>query len=159
MADIKRKVQEWKKQYGEIVKVQSEEEVAYLKKPLVLEVEKYKQLKEKDVYLALEFLFKKCVLEDKDYEDEFILSASKSLLDSLPRANESIISKEIGTDEIRKSAALVRHFFHIDPYTLSIDEFYKLVAEALWLQEHKNKQLEVALANVLVKTFANNNPF
>ncbi|CAL2094690.1 hypothetical protein [Tenacibaculum sp. 190524A05c] len=150
------KLKEWKLKFGELIKVQSEEEVAYLKRPTVSEIEEYNKLKKEDAYLALEFLFKSCVLEyDKSYEDEFILSASKSLLEELPEANDFILSKESGVDGIKKSAALVRHFFHVDPYELSIDKFYKLVGEALWLQEHKNKQLEVALANVLVKTFDN----
>lgn len=156
MKGIEEKIREWKAVHGEILKVQSEEELAFLKKPSVKEIEQYNQLKEEDTYHALEFLFYKCVLEEnKSYEDEFVLSATKSLIEQLPNANDSVLSKESGVDGIKKSAALVRHFFHVDPYELSIDEFYKLVGEALWLQEHKNKQLEVALANVLVKTFAN----
>lgn len=156
MKEIEKKIKEWKAVHGEILKVQSEEELAFFKKPSVREIEQYNQLKEEDTYQALEYLFYKCVLEqDKYYEDEFVLSASKSLLEQLPKVNESVLSKESGVDGVKKSAALVRYFFHVDPYELSIDEFYKLVGEALWLQEHKNKQLEVALANVLVKTFAN----
>ncbi len=156
MKKLEERIQNWKAAYGEIVKVQSEDEVAYLRKPSVGEIEEYNQLKTDDVYQALEFLFKKCVLEqEKEYEDEFVLSVAKSLLEKLPDAGDSVLSKETGVDGIKKSAALVRHFFHVDPYKLPIDEFYKLVGEALWLQDHKNKQLEVALANVLVKTFAN----
>lgn len=153
---MKAKVKKWKELYGEIIKVKSEEEVAYLKKPSVAIIQEYKELKEIDIYKGLELLFDKCVLEEKEYEDEFKLSVSKSLLNKLPKAHESTIDKETGVDEIKKSAALVRYFFHVDPYVLSIDEFYKLVGEALWIQDYKNKQMEVALANVLVRTLANN---
>ncbi|WP_028888346.1 hypothetical protein [Tenacibaculum ovolyticum] len=156
MAEITLKIAEWKKQYKEVIKITSEEEVAYLKKPTVATVQKFKELKEEDQYKALAFLFKECVLENKEYEDEFMLSASKSLLEKIPQAVESTINKEAGVDEIKKSAALVRHYFNKDPYALPIDEFHQLVGEALWLQEYKNKQLEMTLSNVLVKTFANN---
>ncbi|CAM1355953.1 hypothetical protein [Tenacibaculum halocynthiae] len=156
MAEIALKIEEWKKIYKEVIKVTSEEEIAYLKKPTVATVQKFKELKEEDQYKALAFIFKECVLEDKVYEDEFILSASKSLLEKIPKAVESTISKEVGVDEIKKSAALVRHYFNKDPYAMPIDEFHQLVGEALWLQEYKNKQLEMTLSNVLVKTFANN---
>ncbi len=156
MTDLALKIEEWKKEYKEVIKITSDEEVAYLKKPTVAIVEEFKRLKEEDVYTAMSYLFKECVLEKKEYEDEFILSASKSLLEKIPEATDSTINKEAGLDGMKKSAALVRHFFNVDPYALVIDEFYKLVAEALWLQEYKNKQLEATLSEIIVKTFANN---
>jgi len=159
MESIALQIKEWKKKYKEIYKIEYDDEIAYLKKPTVTTIQKYKQEKEKDVYQALAILFKECVLEEKYYDDELILAVAKSLLQKLPQVTDTIISKETGEDEIRKSAALVRHFFNVNPYNLPIDEFYQLVAEALWIQEYKNKQMEVAFANVLVQTFANNNPF
>jgi len=84
-----------------------------------------------------------------------IISAAKSIIQKVNTDKNATINTNTGKDEIKKSAALIRHYFHVDPYKLSTDEFYKLLSEALWLQDHKNKQLEFALANVLVKTFAN----
>ncbi len=155
MDDINSQIKRWKQQYKEIFKVQSDEDTAYFKRPTLSVMDQYNSIKEGDVYRALEYLFNECVLEQKDYEDEFLLSAGKSIIQQSVVDKGNGINNETGSDEIKKSAALVRHYFHIDPYELPIDEFYKLLSEALWLQEHKNKQLELALANVLVRTFAN----
>jgi len=147
---------DWKKQHKKVIKVASEEEeIAYFKTPTLAEIDVYNEKKEEDIYKALQYLFDTCVLEDKEYEDEFLLAASKSLIHQTFVDNKYEINTVTGTDEIKKSAALVRHYFQIDPYDLPIDEFYKLLAEALWLQDHKNKQLELAIANVLVRTFSN----
>ena len=147
------KIKEWKKEHKEVIKITSDGEIAYLKKPNVATVQEFKKQKGDDLYKAIAYLFKECILEEKEYEDEFILSAGRSLIEKIPQATESTIGKEIGVDEIKKSAAMVRHFFNVDPYALPIDEFYTLVAEALWLQEYKNKQLEITMSNVLLKTF------
>ncbi|AXT59703.1 hypothetical protein D1816_04810 [Aquimarina sp. AD10] len=146
----------WKKEYKQIIKIQSDDdEVAYFKTPTLSVLDTYNDMKENDVYKALEFLFNACVLENNEYEDEFLLSAGKSLVQKVITDKSISINSETGKDEIKKSAALVRHYFNVDPYDLGVDEFYKLLSEALWLQDHKNKQLEFAIANVLVKTFGN----
>ena len=59
------------------------------------------------------------------------------------------------TDEFKKSAALIRYAFQIDPYQLSIDEFYKLLEEALWLQKHNEKRMENTLMTAFAQTFSN----
>lgn len=156
MDEVASQIKHWKQQYKDVIKVQSDEEIAYFKKPTLSIMDRYTVMKEEgNVYEALEYLFYQCVLEQKEYEDEFVLSAGKSLIRQSTIDKTHTISSQTGKDEIKKSAALVRHYFHIDPYDLPIDEFYKLVSEALWLQEHKNKQLEVTLATILVRTFAN----
>ncbi len=133
----------------------NDDEVAYLKSPTLSVLDRYNDMKGDDVYKALQYLFNECVLEDQEYEDEFLLAAGRSLIQKTTE-NGQQINKETGQDEIKKSAALVRHYFNVDPYELPVDEFYKLLAEAIWLQDHKNKQLEFTIANVLVKAFGNN---
>ncbi len=133
----------------------NDDEVAYLKSPTLSVLDRYNDMKGDDVYKALQYLFNECVLEDQEYEDEFLLAAGRSLIQKTAEVKQQI-SKETGQDEIKKSAALVRHYFNVDPYELPVDEFYKLLAEAIWLQDHKNKQLEFTIANVLVKAFGNN---
>lgn len=156
MEEMQIKIRDWKAQYKNVVKIQSDdEEVAYLKTPTLTELDAYNNLKQEDVFKALQYLFHTCILENTTYEDEFLLSASRALVEHVASFQKETINNNTGYDDIKKSAALVRHYFHVDPYQLPTEEFYKLVSEALWLQDHKNKQLEYTIANVLVNTFGN----
>ncbi len=156
MDKMQDRIQHWKVQYKNVIKIQSEDdEVAYFKIPTLTELDTYNTLKQDDVFKALQYVFNTCLLENNAYEDEFLLSASKSLLEHVASYQNVTINNDTGYDEIKKSAALIRHYFNLDPYQLPTDEFYKLLSEAIWLQEHKNKQLEFTIANVLVKTFGN----
>ena len=94
-------IEHWKKQYKEVLKVHSDDEVAYLKRPTLLEMDHYHQIKNtQDEYQALDYLFKQCVLEDKAYDDEFLLSAGKSLITQSIVDQKKTINRETGQDEI-----------------------------------------------------------
>lgn len=150
-------IQEWKNKHKHLIHVvdETEQYEAYFKMPTIEVLQEYAIEKENDIYVALAHLFEKCVLttngENSFFEDDFKIAAAKSILQKVSLDKQVAIDNTTGKDEIRKSAALVRHYFNVDPYELPADEFYKLLAEALWLQDHKNKQLEYAIANTLVK--------
>ncbi len=144
----------WKKEHTHIIKIYSDEnkdEYAYCKLPTIAIIEAYNQLREENIYKALQEVFTSSVLGSLAYDNEFMISAGKALIQQVMVDKKHTINRESGKDEMKKRAAIVRHYFHVDPYQLPINEFYKLVEEALWLQEEAKNQLE----QVITKTMEN----
>lgn len=152
----------WKEKHAQIIRITSDDgnQEAYFKKPTLAVLQDYLNQKETDVFQALQGLFENCILQlDEDsynYEDEFVLSAAKGIVKNIESEKPTGINKAHNKDVIRKTAALIRHYFNIDPYKLSTTEYYKLFDEVSWLEQHKKKQLESAMASVLAKVFTEN---
>ena len=150
-------IQNLKKKYGQIVKLTSEDQsiTAYCKRPTFEIYLKYQNLYKDNPHEAILFLFKECVLEKENYNDEFMLSSGNSIVEIIKKDSEFSIDATPQKDEFKKSAALIRYAFQVDPYKLPIDEFYKLLEETLWLQNHNENRLEGTLITAFAKTFSN----
>ncbi len=143
---------------SKILKITSEEDenvCAYFARPTLETMNKYQKLVDDDVYKALQTVFERCVQGDQEYDDEFVLSAGKALVQQMILDKSTAINNEVGKDEVKKSAAIVRHHFKVDPYQLPTNEFYKLLTEALWLQQYQQKQWEFVITKALVNVFSN----
>lgn len=150
-------IQELKALHGEIKKYSAEDDHVHTlcKTPDAATFQSYLEQYEEEVYGALIYLFDACVLTDETYENDFKLSVANSIVKDIKEAGSFSINHTPEEDEFKKSAALIRHAFLVDPYKLPISEFYKLLEEALWLQKHQNKQQETAYTNALVKIYSN----
>lgn len=84
-----------------------------------------------------------------------MLSAGNSIVAMIKNDSEFSIDATPQKDEFKKSAALIRYAFHVDPYQLAMDEFYKLLEEALWLQKHNEKRMENTFMTAFAQTFSN----
>lgn len=150
-------IQKLKEKYGSVLKLTSADQltVAYCKKPSFTTFLNYQNLYKENPHEAILFLFKECVLDPEDYDDEFMLSAGNSIVEMIKKDSGFSIDSTPQKDEFKKSAALIRHAFQVDPYHLSMDEFYKLLEEALWLQKHIEAKMENTLITAFTKTFSN----
>jgi hypothetical protein len=150
-------IQNLKEKYGTILKLTSDDQLTttYCKKPSFTTFLIYQDKYKGNPHEAILFLFKECVLEKGNYDDEFMLSAGNSIVAMIKKDSEFTIDSTPQKDEFKKSAALIRHAFQIDPYKLSMDEFYKLLEEALWLQKHNEARLENTFITAFAKTFSN----
>lgn len=150
-------LQNLKEKYGTVLKLTSADQLtaAYCKKPSFNTFLNYQNLYKNDPHEAILFLFKECVLDLKNYDDEFMLSAGNSIVTLIKKDSEFAIDATPQKDEFKKSAALIRYAFQVDPYNLSMDEFYKLLEEALWLQKHNETRMENTLMTAFAKTFSN----
>ncbi|TDW46574.1 hypothetical protein EV144_106246 [Flavobacterium sp. 270] len=150
-------LQNLKEKYGTVLKLTSADQLtaAYCKKPSFNTFLNYQNLYKNDPHEAILFLFKECVLDQKNYDDEFMLSAGNSLVTLIKKDSEFAIDATPQKDEFKKSAALIRYAFQVDPYNLSMNEFYKLLEEALWLQKHNETRMENTLMTAFAKTFSN----
>ncbi|MDX6191298.1 hypothetical protein SGQ83_18230 [Flavobacterium sp. Fl-318] len=150
-------LQKLKEKYGTVLKLTSDDQstTAYCKKPSFTTFLKYQKIYKDNPHEAILYLFKECVLEKENYEDEFMLSAGNSLVATIKADSEFTIDATPQRDEFKKSAALIRQAFQVDPYQLSMDEFYKLLEEALWLQKHNEIRLENTFITAFAKTFSN----
>ncbi|WP_166921988.1 hypothetical protein [Flavobacterium poyangense] len=150
-------LQNLKEKYGTVLKLTSEDQLttAYCKKPSFTTFLNYQNKYKGNPHEAILFLFKECVLEKENYEDEFMLSAGNSLVAMIKADSEFAIDATPQKDEFKKSAALIRQAFQVDPYQLTMDEFYKLLEEALWLQKHNEIRLENTFITAFAKTFSN----
>lgn len=150
-------IQNLKEKYGTVLKLTSADELtsAYCKKPSFNIFLNYQNLYKDNPHEAILFLFKECVLDPENYDDEFMLSAGNSIVEMIKKDSEFSINATPQKDEFKKSAALIRYAFQVDPYKLSMDEFYKLLEEALWLQKHNEKRMENTLMTAFAQTFSN----
>lgn len=150
-------IQKLKEKYGTVLKLTSDDQLitAYCKKPTFTTFLNYQNKYKENPHEAILFLFKECVLEKENYDDEFMLSAGNSIVAMIKKDSEFAINATPQKDEFKKSAAIIRYAFKIDPYQLAVDEFYKLLEEALWLQKHKEIRLENTLVTAFAKTFSN----
>jgi len=150
-------LQKLKKKHGSVLKFTSDDGsiTTYCKQPSFETYISYQKKYDDDAYAAVLFLFKACVLTKETYEDTFMLAAGNALVAAINKAKEFSIDATPNTDEFKKSAAIIRHAFHVDPYSLAIDTFYKLLEEALWLQKHHSKRLESVYLNAFSKTLSN----
>lgn len=150
-------IQKFKEKYGAVLKLTSDNQqtIAYCKKPSFATFIKYQDKYKENPHEAILFLFKECVLEKENYDDEFMLSAGNSIVSTIKKDSEFTIDSTPQKDEFKKSGALIRNAFQIDPYQLPMDEFYKLLEEALWLQKHAETRLENTLVTALTKIFSN----
>jgi hypothetical protein len=149
--------QKLKEKYGTVLKLTSEDQLTttYCKKPSFNTFLNYQNKYKDNPHQAILFLFEECVLDKENYDDEFKLSAGNSIVAIIKKDSEFTIDTTPQKDEFKKSAALIRYAFQIDPYQLSIDEFYKLLEEALWLQKHNDKRMENTLMTAFAQTFSN----
>lgn len=150
-------IQNLKEKYGQILKLTSDDQsiTAYCKKPTFEIYLKYQKLYKDNPHEAILFLFKECLLEKENYNDEFMLASGNSIIEMIKKASEFIINPTPQKDEFKKSAALIRYAFQVDPYKLPMDEFYKLLEEALWLQKHNDNRMESTMMAAFAKTFSN----
>ena len=150
-------IQKLKEKYGTVIKFTSEDQLTtvYCKKPSFTTFLNYQNKYKDNPHEAILFLFKECVLDKEIYDDEFMLSAGNSLVAMIKNDSEFTIDATPQKDEFKKSAALIRYAFQVDPYQLSMDEFYKLLEEALWLQKHNDKRLENTFMTAFAQTFSN----
>ncbi|KQB39472.1 hypothetical protein [Flavobacterium aquidurense] len=150
-------IEKLKEKYGTVLKLTSEDllTTTYCKKPSFTIFLNYQKKYKDNPHEAILFLFKECVLDQQIYDDEFMLSAGNSIVAMIKNDSEFTIDPTPQKDEFKKSAALIRYAFQVDPYQLSIDEFYKLLEEALWLQKHNDKRLENTFMTALAQTFSN----
>jgi len=150
-------IQNLKEKYGTVLKLTSADELAatYCKKPSFNTFLNYQNIYKDNPHEAILFLFKECVLDQENYDDEFMLSAGNSIVAMIKKDSEFTIDATPQKDEFKKSAALIRQAFQVDPYQLSMDEFYKLLEEALWLQKHNEKRMENTLMTAFAQTFSN----
>lgn len=150
-------IEKFKKKYGTVLKLTLEDKsiTTYCKKPSFATFLNYQNKYKDNPHEAILFLFKECVLDQEKYDDEFILSAGNSIVAVIKKDSEFTIDPTPQKDEFKKSAALIRSAFQVDPYQLSIDEFYKLLEEALWLQKHTEKRMENTLMTAFAQTFSN----
>jgi len=150
-------IQNLKEKYGTVLKLTSADQltIAYCKKPSFNTFLNYQNLYKDNPHEAILFLFKECVLDPENYDDEFMLSAGNSIVAMIKKDSEFTIDATPQKDEFKKSAALIRQAFQVDPYQLSMDEFYKLLEEALWLQKHNEKRMENTLMTAFAQTFSN----
>ncbi|MFT5890161.1 MAG: hypothetical protein ACI9Y7_000250 [Dokdonia sp.] len=153
----KKNIQKLKAIHGEIKKYSAEDEHFYTlcKTPSAATFQSYLERYKEDVYEALVYLFDACVLSDETYDDDFKLSVANAIVKDIKVASSFSIDPTPQEDEFKKSAALIRHAFHVDPYQLSIKEYYKFLEEALWLQKHQNTQLEAVYTNAFSKIYSN----
>ena len=150
-------LQNLKEKYGQILKLTSEDQLitAYCKKPTFEIYQKYQHLYKDNPHEAILFLFKECLLEKENYNDEFMLSSGNSIIEIIKKDSVFTINPTPQKDEFKKSAALIRYAFQVDPYKLPMDEFYKLLEEALWLQKHNDNRTENIMMTAFAKTFSN----
>lgn len=150
-------IRKLKKKYSTVLKLTSEDKLTtvYCKKPSFTTFLNYQNKYKDNPHEAILFLFKECVLDHENYDDEFILSAGNSIVAMIKNDSEFSIDATPQKDEFKKSAALIRYAFQVDPYQLSMDEFYKLLEEALWLQKHNEKRMENTLITAFAQTFSN----
>ncbi|MBS7233611.1 hypothetical protein KHA90_21590 [Flavobacterium psychroterrae] len=150
-------IEKLKEKYGTILKLTSDDQLitTYCKKPSFNTFLNYQNKYKDNPHEAILFLFKECVLDQEKYDDEFMLSAGNSIVALIKKDSEFTIDAMPQKDEFKKSAALIRAAFQVDPYQLSIDEFYKLLEEALWLQKHTEKRMENTLMTAFAQTFSN----
>lgn len=150
-------IQKLKTLHGEIKKYSAEDDRLYTlcKTPNAATFQSYLEQYKEDVYEALIYLFDACVLTDETYENDFKLSVANSIVKDIKEASSFSINHTPEEDQFKKSAALIRYAFRVDPYALPISEFYKLLEEALWLQEHQNKQQEATYIKALSKIYSN----
>jgi len=150
-------IQKLKEKYGTVIKFTSEDQLTtvYCKKPSFTTFLNYQNKYKDNPHEAILFLFKECVLDKKIYDDEFMLSAGNSLVAMIKNDSEFTIDATPQKDEFKKSAALIRYAFQVNPYQLSMDEFYKLLEEALWLQKHTDKRLENTFMTAFAQAFSN----
>jgi hypothetical protein len=150
-------IQKLKEKYGTVLKLTSDDQLTstYCKKPSFNIFLNYQNKYKENPHEAILFLFKECLLDNKIYDDEFMLSAGNSIAAMIKKDSEFSIDSTPQKDEFKKSAALIRYAFQVDPYQLSMDEFYKLLEEALWLQKHNDKKLENTIMTAFAHTFSN----
>ncbi|MDI9309220.1 MAG: hypothetical protein QM535_03300 [Limnohabitans sp.] len=148
-------IETWKKEYIEILKFTLEDQVAYCKVPTYEIYLKFKQLGETKKHEAILQLFNDCLLNKGEFDDEFQLSSGNELINKIKEYHQFSISAVPGEDEYKKSAALIRYYFKVNPYELTMKEFYKLLEEALWLQKHNNNKLENIVQKVITETYSN----
>lgn len=150
-------IQKLKEKYGTVIKFTSEDQLTtvYCKKPSFTTFLNYQNKYKDNPHEAILFLFKECVLDKEIYDDEFVLSAGNSLVAMIKNDSEFTIDATPQKDEFKKSAALIRYAFQVNPYQLSMDEFYKLLEEALWLQKHNDKRLENTFMTAFAQAFSN----
>ncbi len=150
-------IQKLKEKYGTVLKLTSDDQLTtvYCKKPSFTTFLNYQNKYKDNPHQSILFLFKECVLDKKNYDDEFMLSAGNSLVAMIKNDSEFTIDATPQKDEFKKSAALIRYAFQVDPYQLAMDEFYKLLEEALWLQKHNDKRLENTFMTAFAQTFSN----
>ncbi|MBL0736764.1 hypothetical protein JI750_07710 [Flavobacterium sp. GN10] len=150
-------IQNLKEKHGSLLKITSDDQLVtvYCKKPSFNTFLNYQNIYKDNPHEAILFLFKECLLEKENYNDEFMLSSGNSIVEIIKKDSEFIIDATPQKDEFKKSAALIRYAFQVDPYQLSMDEFYKLLEEALWLQKHNEKRMENTLMTAFAQTFSN----
>ncbi|WP_291152239.1 hypothetical protein [Flavobacterium sp. UBA7680] len=150
-------IEKLKEKYNTILKLTSDDQltITYCKKPSFSTFLNYQKLYKDNPHEAILYLFEECVLEKRDFDDEFMLSSGNSIIAMVKKDSEFSIDSTPQKDEFKKSAAIIRHAFQVDPYQLSMDEFYKLLEEALWLQKHTETRLENTLVTAFTKTFSN----
>lgn len=146
-----------KEKYGSILKLTSDDRstIVYCRKPSFTMFLNYQKLYIDNPHEAILYLFKECVLDTENYDDEFMLSAGNSIAAIIKKDSEFTIDPTPQKDEFKKSAALIRQAFQVDPYQLSMEEFYKLLEEALWLQKHSETRMENTFITAFTKTFSN----
>ena len=55
--------------------------------------------------------------------------------------------------ELKRHAVLIRHYFHVDPWSLDEGEFAELAAEAKFLEVRQNKFQELAVLSAQSRLF------
>jgi hypothetical protein len=150
-------IQNLKEKHGSLLKLTSDDQSVsvYCKKPSFNTFLNYQNIYKDNPHKAILFLFKECALENENYDDEFMLSAGNSIVEMIKKDSEFAIDATPQKDEFKKSAALIRYAFQVDPYQLPTDEFYKLLEEALWLQKHNEKRMENTFMTAFAQTFSN----
>lgn len=148
------KEENWKKKYGKVNKytLENTNTIVYCKKPTFSTYLAYlKTVNEKDTLTAINELFYECLISHKkeEIEDDTMLAVGKAMVEEFKKEVVYSIDATPNKDEHKKSAALIRNAFHVDPYQLTVDEFFKLLEEALWLQKHKFNKLEKAIISAL----------
>lgn len=153
----KKQIQKLKALHGEVKKYSAPDDDLYTlcKTPDAATFQSYLEHYKDDVYGALVYLFDACVLIDHTYESDFKLAVANSMVKDIKIASHFSIDPTPQEDDFKKSAALIRHAFLVDPYQLPITDYYKLLEEALWLQKHQNTQREAVYLNAFAKIHSN----
>ncbi|MFK7000209.1 hypothetical protein [Flavobacterium oreochromis] len=148
-------LEKWKEKVGNILKFSTSDEIAYCRIPTYEIFLEYQKNYKNDVHQAILTLFNQCLLTVDTYSDEFSLSSGNALVEKMQQYSEFSINPTPFEDEFKKSAALIRYMFKVDPYQLNMDDFYKMLEEALWLQKHNNNKLEDILKQVIPQNLYN----
>ena len=150
--------QSWKQANGRVIAVDvfddmaKEHHVAYFRRPTMDVMSAVNAVSKQDELKGADTMFKNCWLGDSQNVSPRCAGQS---VRHLPHGNKKLVGAHTLSDiedeqTITKGCALIRANFHIDPGTLTYDEWAGLYEQAVWLERTRL----LALGKLLEKLFA-----